>query len=1276
MKKGLHITKLLLGVALLSSFVVAFLTYRHQYFRLGAEIVSRELSRVTGGTVLVGSLDGTVFDELILRDVRFVSPDSLRLAAGTIRLRYSVADLLRSPRTVRAVEIDTITVALAPQSREDGPSGDGGVPRIALFADTLLFKTVVVRGEEGGVEEAHFSGSFLPRRGGFRLFVGDARGGVVAGGHRFAALLGGTIDGDPVNGTLAADVRGTFGGARFAYTGEHRPGDRFAGEGRLVVDSLDAIPFLRAFAAEAEIDSAGGVMTVAFRGSVDSCAIVLDGRGSVDRFTADTLHVESKYARGTFDIERIEGVMNGAFLVGEGLWRFGSPDSEGEPNRFSLRFRHVDAAHFAPGIDRSSDLSGEVSWKGRGTDLTRLSGQIDVSLVESRVGDIAIRRASIRGSAFPGGLTIERSEILTAKSQLGFGGVVRLDGTIEGDVSATIPSLAEFRSLTPFDTLGGSARINGSVSGTLERLHAEGEVEIDSAFLEAISFESVDMNGWLDYDGGALEAGGEALCRALRGGDDRIDSLRVEVTLGGDTLRLENLSAWRREWSLLAGGMAMVTDSSRFIDLRDIHLRRGEETIARLAHVRIWKKGDRLGIDPLSFPFGEGTVSARAVRGPDEAIDAAVEAAGCDLSLLSDRIGIDRRFLRDVDLTVSVGGTLDDPTGSLFLDLRGAAQDSLPFRELTAAGRFADSHILLDSAVVLGHARGARLKASGTIPLPPDRPGGRIAIDLSLRRYPLAELHFLSDKIEPFEGNGTADLRLSGSWAEPLFEGHFDIDSTMWNDFPMGRVRGDSIRYGGDSLVAVLRLDDSWGKGNRLFWRLPARLDPAGKDFSFLDTGPFRASLHIPRGDFGLVFALTDLVEDASGTFSLDVTLEGDRSSPSMDGVFELEDGFILPAEVAAYFEDVRARILIDEDYLTIVSASARSGKKGRIDAWGRVDIDHLVPAGYDLEARAKGYEILLADGPDGTIRTTFDGELEVTTDDEYFDRLVPHISGTVDLRELLLEIEFREPEEGVPTVFDPTARPAWTCDIQVNAPKKITVRNSVLDAELGGEARITKSAGGFGAVGDFDIFRGTYWVLNNQFRNVEGRLVFGDPYDMRNVDIDATARTEVLGERIDVGVTGHPDSLVVSSSSESGMTEEEILAMLTVRAMPEKTVNSGELLSSWLTSFANRFSREVAHGLGDMGTIEIGTSDDLPEIRYGNYFSNDLFLGFSQKLRSPLDTPSREQGPYRENLPVPDRQVRVEYRLRRSLVVQGEAGTFDDGGRFVNVDLKVKLPY
>jgi hypothetical protein len=308
-------------------------------------------------------------------------------------------------------------------------------------------------------------------------------------------------------------------------------------------------------------------------------------------------------------------------------------------------------------------------------------------------------------------------------------------------------------------------------------------------------------------------------------------------------------------------------------------------------------------------------------------------------------------------------------------------------------------------------------------------------------------------------------------------------------------------------------------------------------------------------------------------------------------------------------------------------------------------------------------------------IEVTFDGDHTLRPDSTILRRAVPHVAGKAEIRGALVTQEFGAEEVG-PSVLDPSDAPEWTCDVFLRAPRNLWVRNSLVDVELSGEAQVRRSDQGLGALGRFEVLRGSYYVYPNEFRIRTGEVAFTNADDLRQAEIDVTAETRVLGEKIEVRAYGGADDIRVEPTSESGYSESEILSMLALRNRPEENVQSGEVLSSWFQTFASRLSREMSKGLGDIGTIEIGTSEDLPELRYGNYVSSDLYVGFSQKIDAGLYRAEQERSPTQEYLAIPDRELRVEYRLRRSLLVEGEVGTLRSGERFLNLDLKVRVSY
>ncbi len=1267
--------KLVLGMLLLSAFFIAFFINRYHYSRLGAAVLSRELSRRVDYEIGIDRLGGNFIRTFTLEGIKIRSADSLLAECSRIEITYTLFDAIRSPHRFRKVVLQHPRVVLSAGSGNSDSSGQADFQ--TAFPMNLSFAIDTLAIHHGHLERGNQTASDFDL---LASITPIANGGTALRIFRSTTRILPSVEGEiplEFSGYLAwseADactlaLDGSSGSSSFRNAGHLSLGKPATVRGRIRVQSDDIIGLLDRAGLPTGLDRAEGDLVIDYDGGMDSSAVHISGSLAVNEIDAEEIEISGLLLGSSLRVDQFEGLFNGAVVSGDGRLDLDPKGSSG----FRIFFNTIDVSRFAPGFagGRSSDLNGEVRWSGSGRDLADLRGRVTLTLVRSRFGFVTIRGASINGLLGEKILTIADSRIATRSSEIEFSGSVGLDGHVDGEVHADLPNLREFRALTPFDSLGGEVQFSGNISGSFDRFRAEGSARIQEGQLENIYAKSADLNGWLEVDFGRITAGGKISVDSILLGGEAIDSLTMIAAFDDTLILIEDITADRDEWSFVAAGEASVAGSLRTVEFREIRVTKGDTLIARPDVVRLWKRGDLLGIDPLDVVVGNGTVRISGESGPGDTIRASLDMDRADLSILAPRLRLPASFLRSVTMKGNLGGTRDKPTGSIELRIEEASGDSLPIRGIALAAGLDGDKLRIDSLVVLGMAEGSRCYLAGELPVPLDREGSPIHLEVSLRQFPLVELHPLISQLESFEGLAHLDGTVGGTWSAPYADITFHVKETLLNGYPVGTIRVDSLRLGGDSLAAVLLFDRSWGEKSRAFIRLPVRASLENQDIDIMDHGPIRTDVFITEGDFGVVSTLTDLVEESGGPFRLDATIRGDYSDPQADGTFDLKDGFLLLTDMTPFFERIEARVLIDEDYLTIVNASARSGKKGRLEAWGRVDVDGFLPVSYEIGAHARNYTMELTDD----LIVTFDGDFTLEPDETVFQTVVPRIAGEADIKELEIELRYEIPPEGAKNIFEPTADPGWTCSLYVRAPRNVIVRDPNLDAEVGGEVEITKSSRGFGAIGEFDVIHGSYWLYNNQFRVVEGKLVFADPYDMRKVNIDVTANTSILGERIDMQVLGTPDSLTVLPSSESGWTETEIITALTFRATPSESASQSVLIASWAAALASRLSRKMAQKWrANLGAFEIGTSNDLPELRYGTHLSSELFLGYAQTLGDPLTT--KVKSGYQENLPIPERRVRVEYRLRRLLIVEGEAGTFTDGDRFLNLDLKMKVPY
>jgi translocation and assembly module TamB len=173
-----------------------------------------------------------------------------------------------------------------------------------------------------------------------------------------------------------------------------------------------------------------------------------------------------------------------------------------------------------------------------------------------------------------------------------------------------------------------------------------------------------------------------------------------------------------------------------------------------------------------------------------------------------------------------------------------------------------------------------------------------------------------------------------------------------------------------------------------------------------------------------------------------------------------------------------------------------------------------------------------------------------------------PVIAGTVNLARTVITVPDKLPgsltalgvkHRNAPAAVreqDKALRPAsasgggggLTLDITVNAPSQIFVQGRGVDAELGGNLRLTGPTSSPQAVGAFTLRRGRLEILGKRLTFTEGTLTFSGslvPY------LNLTAQSSASDATVTITVSGEATNPKFTFSSVPALPEDEVLARL-----------------------------------------------------------------------------------------------------------------------------------
>ena len=969
--------------------------------------------------------------------------------------------------------------------------------------------------------------------------------------------------------------------------------------------------------------------------------LTLDGQATelriddatVDNLLSGTTTISGRIARGetglvteNFRLDNPQATLtaDGRFATGSADFRFDVAVAELSEIHADLRGR-MSATGTAQGADGIIALAFDArvpSGSLTGRSLRDASFIFDGTLNEGKLV------GAVTGDAFLDGTRVNlRSQVAAAGGERSLadlrfetagalltGNVTQTDaGLFTGELELDAPNVSTAAALALAEA-SGSVRASIALSIVDERQSATVDASVDGLVHEETRIGAATVRAQVaDLFGVPAVEGRIEASRVTAAGID-IVTLSANARRSGDATgftaqaRLDNGAMVDTTGSLAPEGEGFrLTFEQANLAWRDLSAR-----LSRTASLRV--DGQNVTIDAFAMNVGGGTISATGT--------------------IADRIDISAR-LQQVPLAVAnairpdlgLGGTIDGTAvigGSRFapnvrFEVAGRALTAAALREaglttlsVDARGTTTGDRLDVDASVT--GPEGFQAQASGGVPLG----DGSLALDVTLQSFPLATLNAMLPG-QSLSGNVTGSATVTGPLAAP--SARFDLSGS-------NLASAQLVELG----VAPLGLTASGRYG-----------DGAVTLASAAATGPrglsLTASGNIPLSGAGLAVTangqvplelanrfLPDRGTQLSGTLVLDIRVAGSLSDPVVTGTISTAGASAVDPEANVRLNDIALSASLDEQSVTISQLSASVAGGGRIAASGTISLADGFPADLDIQLQDARYT---------------DGELVVATVDaslSVFGALArdPLISGQVSVERA--EISIAGDIGGGPTSIDvihinpppavratlerarandgtpmPSARPSVArLDVTVSAPNKVFVRGRGLDAELGGQVRLTGPVTDIQPVGAFNLIRGRLSILGQRITFDEGSVTLVgdlDPF------IDFVARSESDDITVFVTVRGRVSDPRISFSSQPQLPQDEVLARLIFkRSISELSALQIAQLAAAAAELAGGSNTSLVGGLRDatgLDDLDIVTdSEGNTAVRAGRYIQDNIYLG------------------------------------------------------------------
>lgn len=612
----------------------------------------------------------------------------------------------------------------------------------------------------------------------------------------------------------------------------------------------------------------------------------------------------------------------------------------------------------------------------------------------------------------------------------------------------------------------------------------------------------------------------------------------------------------------------------------------------------------------LTDPFGSATsLTARATAASAAVDDFVLEKVSASAQGPLNALGL--------TLTGNRVDTKIDTTATLRLDQKPNVI-AVRTLKLTRYDKIATLTAPVDIALRDGRVLipAARISAGGGSATISGDAGSATDLNVTANALPLWVAAFVADPV-PVVGtaSGTARIRQGGA---------VDFDVKVVNLAPESQpriVRNVTLTATGRSDRGAVNFKLTLADAARTSFTADGRV-PFARDGALSINAKGSA-------DLALANAYLSVTGDrARGTVTVSARVSGTRAAPQIEGNGKISDGFFRSAASGFELKDITADFIGSNRRVAVSNLNAKSANNGTLIGSG--DIALAPDAGYPINLSLKATNAQLV----STELTTVIADVDVRMAGGLLRQ--PTISGSadVDLWEIKLPDRLVRPltpirvthRNAPPHVLAnlPASGEAeeeatslqFALDVTVRAPRRVHLRGQGIDAEFGGEVKVTNTVDAPNVNGRFDLRRGSVSLLNERVALTSGRVSFFG---------DVTPTIDVAGEirRSDftatVAVKGKASAPEITLSSVPTLPQDEILARVFFNK-PTQQLSAFEAaqlagsIARWsgLSSGPGVLDR-LRNALGIDSLASVTDTGGGSAVGAGNYIGDNVYFGFVQ---------------------------------------------------------------
>jgi len=368
----------------------------------------------------------------------------------------------------------------------------------------------------------------------------------------------------------------------------------------------------------------------------------------------------------------------------------------------------------------------------------------------------------------------------------------------------------------------------------------------------------------------------------------------------------------------------------------------------------------------------------------------------------------------------------------------------------------------------------------------------------------------------------------------------------------------------------------------------------------------------LDEADMSILPVLSKEVDWAIGPMDGGVRITGTLAHPLFKGDIHLKDGAIKLKSLKNPITNMKMNINFNGDRMTVNDFSGKMGG-GVYSLTGSTMITGGGLADYNFALYMKnlGIDCAFYKGP-------LTGQL-IVNEGQLFGKTSPKVTGTILFENAMISIP------GIPNSSGDL--PRVLLDVKFQLGKKVHFYSPFIgDMQLAGSAHFGGSTNHPQPSGEISVLRGTVNYLKTVFTIREGEAYFNQ-VDSFFPSIVLRADTKLSQTKVYLAIDGPADNMAIHLASSSGMSETELIQLLTLRSAYKSngdTSNLNSLLDVGLQmSFLSEVEGMVRNTLNlDEFSVERDTStnksadsanSEVYNVKMGKYLTEKFMVRYIQ---------------------------------------------------------------